>query len=129
MKNQYDLEQFAISLISLMLIRNDHFTQKNVRFDAGLVADIVARKHDDAGTPQNFVVIVKWFASSKDIDKELTAARSELEEKFGMTVYFACVISDGYHLVVDAPLNEKMLYSPDEISVTFLEPDNSAAMP
>jgi hypothetical protein len=129
MENLQDPEQFAISLISLTLIRNDYFTQKNVNFGAGLCADIVARKRNEAGISQAFVVMVKWFANKADIEQQLTEARAELEAEFGMPVYFACVINDGYQLVVDAALNKKMLYSPEEISVTFFEPDNSAAMP
>ncbi len=129
MKNQYDLEQFAISLISLTLTRNNYLTQKNVRFDPELVADIVARKRNGVGVLETFVVVTRWLPSKEDVDKQLTEARADLEEKFGLPVFFACVIGEGKQLVVDASLNQKMLYSPKEITVTFLEPDNSAAVP
>lgn len=114
-----DTGEFAVSLMSLTLIRNGYITQKNARFGKGVVIDIFAQKPSD---DEAFAVEVKWVSNSQtEMDcKRLKDMTSHLEETIGIPVYSAVVIGDGSRIMADKALIDKMLYEKTEVEVSCL---------
>ncbi len=112
-----DYELFAMSILSLTLIRNGYAIQKEKKLGGGLRADIVAEKINDDGLNDTFAVEIGWTAEDPVFATDLEDKRERLSASFGLPVYFAYVIGDGSKMYADYELVNKMLYSADEVEV------------
>ena len=116
-------DEFAISLISLALIRNGYQIQKEVRFPGDIVADLVARKSTAENKEEEvFAVEAKWMKSLGDnYPSNLVAQIDEISQRIGMPVYLAFVQGDGSSVKVDCNLKERMLYSKDDLDISTFD--------
>ncbi|WP_143745691.1 hypothetical protein [Massilia sp. KIM] len=120
-----DHDQFAASLLALTLIRNGYLTQKEVRVGRGRTADLLVSKEMQDGSVDRFAVELKWVSSPtqvQQIGEDLLAQRKALSALLGIPVYGAFVIGDGSEVQVDAELESRMLYSPEDMRVLTLQP-------
>jgi len=118
-------EQFAISLISLALVRNGYRTCNEVEVEGSARADILAALGDETG--ERFVVEVKAIRDRRSLPQQLDSLREKYRSLFGVSAFLAFFIDQDDLLLVDEQLEKRMRFSDDEVSLEVIGQEAFAA--
>ncbi|MYM68777.1 hypothetical protein GTP45_18330 [Pseudoduganella sp. FT55W] len=101
---------FAVSLVSLALVRNGYRTYKDVPPGMGEEADILA-----VGNGEKFAVQVSVLKSHSAIPAQLERQRAACEAAFGTPTYFAFLADGETLLLVGAALHQRMRFRDNDV--------------
>lgn len=107
-------EKFAISLVSLALLRKGYVTSSEVQLSSNERADILAVR-DDGQDQERFVVEVECVTGRDSIPEELDGCRKRLSNAFGLATYLAFFIDKEDILIVDEELHKRMRFIDEEV--------------
>lgn len=109
-------DRFAVSLVSLALLKRGYRTYKNVPPGIGAEADLLAVGHGE-----KFAVEISVLAHEEAIPHALEHRRKQCEGEFGVPTYFAFLVDRDTRLLVDPELHKRMLFSDEEVTLDELE--------
>lgn len=108
-------EKFAVSLISLALLRKGYVTSKEVLLSSDEHADILAIRGANDKAEEKFAVEVRCLPGRDAIPEELDRLRMRFAEEFGVTTYLAFFIDKDDLLIVDDELRKRMRFIDEEV--------------
>ena len=108
-------DKFAVSLVSLALLKNGYRTYKGVPPGSGAEADILV-----VGKGEKFAVEVRVLNHHEPIPDLLEKLRSQLQAELGATTYFAFLVDQETRLLVDVELRKRMHFHDEKISLEEL---------
>lgn len=112
--------KFAVSLVSLALLKHGYRTYKNVPPGFGAETDLLAVGHGE-----KFAVEISVLTHRGAIPRSLEQLRNRCENEFGATTYFAFLVERDTRLLVDPELHKRMLFSDEEVMLEELQSHNA----
>jgi hypothetical protein len=108
-------DKFAVSLVSLALLKKGYSTYKGVPPGMGAEADILV-----VGNGERFAVEVKVLDHIKAMPRRLEELREQLQTELGATTYFAFLVDQETRLLVDRELLKRMHFHDKEVRLEEL---------
>ena len=108
-------DKFAVSLVSLALLKNGYRTYTGVPPGTGAEADILV-----VGNGEKFAVEVNVLNHIAAMPRQLEQVRAQLQTALGATTYFAFLVDQETRLLVDRELLKRMHFHDKEVSLEEL---------